>query len=98
MAEENKEKRKHLKRVVTEETRDGHFLHHHTYTPSRDDDHEEPERRNVAVSNTPEEAGQHSTEQFGMNEPPDAGADPGAQPEPAPDAGGGAAPAAGGGM
>jgi hypothetical protein len=102
MAEEKKEehKRKHLKRVVTEETHDGKFLHHHTYTKSRDDEHEEPERRNVAVSNTPEEAGQHVAEQMGMNEPPDQGADPGApQPTPDPSAGGGAAPApAGAGM
>jgi hypothetical protein len=89
---EEKPKRKHLKRIVTEETHDGHFLHHHTYTPHRDDDREEHERRNVAVSGTPEEAGQHVAEQMGMNEPPAAGGDPGAAaPEVTPDAGGGGA-------
>jgi hypothetical protein len=96
MPEEKKDekpKRKHLKRIVTEETRDGHYLHHHTYTPSREEDHkEEPERRNVAVSSSPEEAGQHVAEQMGMNQPADASADPAAAGEPEPDA---SAPAAG---
>jgi hypothetical protein len=94
MAKEEKPKRKHLKRIVSEETHDGHILHHHTYTPSRDEDQkEEPERRNVAVSASPEEAGAHVAEQMGMNEPADASADPAAAGEPGPE--GAATPAAG---
>ena len=91
MAEEHKPKRKHLKRVVTEETHDGHYLHHHTYEKHRGAG-EEPERRNVAVSSSPEEAGQHVAEQMGMNEPADATADPAAAGEPEPE---GTAPAVG---
>lgn len=93
MADEHKEepKRKHLKRVVTEETHDGHFLHHHTYEKKRGEG-EEPERRNVAVSSSPDEAGQHVAEQMAMNQPADASADPAAAGEPEPDA---MAPAAG---
>lgn len=102
MAEENKSEkkpRKHLVKHEIEETEDGHFLHHHTYQKSRHDPSEREHRPNVAVSTSPEEAGQHVAEQSAMNEPPQPDADPGAQPEPtpAPDAGGGggAAPAAG---
>jgi hypothetical protein len=84
--------KKHLHEIRSVETDDGHILHHHTYKKKRGDVETEPERKNVAVSNSSDEAGEHTAEQFGMNEPPpaDAGA--------APDAGaaaGGAAPDAG---
>ncbi len=97
MAEERKEEReekkkpakKHLVEIRSEETEDGHIIHHHTYKKKRGDRETEPERRNVAVSNSPEEAGEHVAEQFGMNQPaqgeegaPEAAAAPG----PAPDA------------
>lgn len=101
MAKEKNEEhgsRKHLKRVVTEETHDSKYLHHHTYEKKRGEG-EEPERRNVAVSSSPEEAGQHVAEQMGMNQPADASQDPAASGEPEPGGetpgAGGAAPAAG---
>jgi len=93
MAEEkeHKPKRKHLVHQEIEETEDGHFLHHQTYQNSRHDSSGTEHRKNVAVSTTPEEAGQHVAEQAAMNEPPQAGA---AEPPTAdPSAGGGAAPA-----
>lgn len=68
MADEKKSKRKHLHKIVSESTGDGHIVHHHTYKKSRDDDDTESERRNVAVSGSPEEAGEHVAEQFGMND------------------------------
>ena len=87
-----KPKRMHLKRIVSEEAHDGTYVHHHTYQKNREDPRtEEPERRNAATSQTAEEAGQHVTEQFGMNQ----GA--GGAQEPDGDeaqAGGGAAPGA----
>lgn len=61
-------KKLHLHRVVTEEAGDGSYVHHHTYKPSKHDVHEMPERRNAATSQDAEEAGQHVSEQFGMNE------------------------------
>lgn len=81
MAKEEHKERKHLKRIVSEETHDGHVLHHHTYEKTRGSG-EEPERRNVAVSNNWDEAGQHVAEQGGMNQPADASADPAAAGEP----------------
>jgi len=72
---EGKPKRKHLVEIRTEEAEDGTYVHHHTYADKRGG-HREPERRNVATSKTPDEAGEHSAEQFGMNGP--AQADPGA--------------------
>jgi hypothetical protein len=87
MAEEKKKPaRKHLHQIRSEETEDGHIVHHHTYKAKRGDEKTEPERKNVAVSASPEEAGEHTAEQFGMNAPPQAGADPGAGD---PSAGGG---------
>lgn len=74
-----KKPKKHLHEIRTEETEDGHFIHHHSYKEKRGDSHPSEERRNVAVSNSPEEAGQHTEEQFGMNEPPEGQE----QPEPA---------------
>jgi hypothetical protein len=88
--EDKKPARKHrLKKITTEEADDGSFVHHHEYQTH---DGHKVERRNVATSQTPDEAGEHTAEQFGMN--PDA-----AQPAAAPalaDPGGdaGSAPAA----
>lgn len=69
-----KHKKKHLHQIRTVEAHDGTFVHHHTYKNHRDDTHTEPERENVATSGTPEEAAQHTQEQFAMNEP---GSEPG---------------------
>lgn len=95
MAEEKeKPKRKHLHQIRTEATRDGHYVHHHTYKDHPDAHDTETERKNVAVSSSPEEAGEHVGDQMSMNEAPPQ-ADPGA---PSPEAGGEATPAAGGEM
>jgi hypothetical protein len=89
MAEEKKDKhedekkpaKKHLHQIRSEESEDGHIIHHHTYKKKRGDAETEPERKNMAISNSPEESGQHTAEQFGMNQPP------AAAPEAAPGAG-----------
>jgi hypothetical protein len=94
--EGKKPAKKHLHEIRSEETEDGHIIHHHTYKKKRGDSETEPERKNVAVSSSPDEAGEHVADQFAMNQPaPDAGAapDPGAAPGGAPDAA--AAPSAG---
>lgn len=105
MAEEKKDEhegkkkpaKKHLHEIRSEETEDGHIIHHHTYKAKKGDDKTEPERKNMAVSSSPDEAGEHVADQFAMNQPaPDAGAAPDAEAAPgggAPDAG--AAPPAG---
>lgn len=79
-AGKGKPKRKHLVEIRTEEAEDGTYVHHHTYADKRGG-HREPERRNVATSKTPEEAGEHTAEQFGMNEPGQADPGAGAPPE-----------------
>jgi len=63
-----KKEKKRLVRQEVEETEDGHYLHHHTY---RNGKGEHEHRKNVAVSASPEEAGEHVAEQFGMNEQPE---------------------------
>lgn len=68
-------KRMHLHEVRTTQAEDGSLVHHHTYKKSADDEHPMPERGPMATSSTPDEAGQHVAEQFGMNGM--------AQPEPA---------------
>jgi hypothetical protein len=71
MAEDKKKPaKKHLHSIRSEETEDGHIIHNHTYKKKRGDTETEPERKNVAVSSSPEEAGQHVAEQFGMNDQP----------------------------
>jgi len=80
---EKKSAKKHLHEIRSEETEDGHILHHHTYKAKKGDDKAEPERKNMAVSSSPEEAGEHVTDQFAMNQA-------------APAAGGAPDPAAGG--
>ena len=89
--EGEKPKRKHLHEIRTQAAHDGTYVHHHTYKADAHDHHTEPERQNVATSNSPEEAGQHVAEQMAMNEQPGEGADVGAA-EPEPGAGGGAMP------
>lgn len=89
--------KKHLHEIRSEETEDGHIIHHHTYKAKRGDDKTEPERKNMAVSSSPDEAGEHVADQFAMNQPaPAETAPPDAEPAPggaAPDAA--AAPSAG---
>jgi hypothetical protein len=89
--------KKHLHQIRSEATEDGHIVHHATYKKKKEDTETEPERKNVAVSSSPEEAGQHVADQFAMNQPaPDAATPPdggGAGEAAAPDAA--AAPGAG---
>jgi hypothetical protein len=69
MAEDKKKPaKKHLHSIRSEKTEDGHIIHHHTYKKKAGDTETEPERKNVAVSSSPEEAGEHVAEQFGMND------------------------------
>lgn len=86
MAEEKKPKKKHLHEIRSEESEDGkHIIHHHTYKAKRGDEKTEPERKNMAVSSSPDEAGEHVADQFAMNQQPapdqagapDAGGEPG---------------------
>jgi hypothetical protein len=95
--EGKKHAKKHLHEIRSEETEDGHIIHHHTYKKKKGDAETEPERKNVAVSSTPEEAGQHTVDQFAMNQQPqvtpDAGAAGGGEPG-GEEAGGGAGAAA----
>lgn len=87
--------KKHLHEIRSEQTEDGHIIHHHVYKKKSGDTETEPERKNVAVSSSPEEAGEHVADQFAMNQPaPAQGAAPDAAAPggPAPDA---AAPVAG---
>lgn len=87
--EHEKPKKKHLHQIRSEATEDGHVVHHHTYKKKAGDAETEPERKNVAVSSSPDEAGEHVADQFGMNQPapdaaaapPDAAAAPGAAPD-----------------
>ncbi len=89
--------KKHLHEIRTTQAHDGTYVHHHTYKSKKENHNAERERENVATSATPEEAGEHVAEQFGMNqqEPeaePQEGEGEGEEPEAAPAAG---APAAG---
>lgn len=88
--DEKKPKRKHLHQVRTEATHDGKFIHHETYKKHKDDTETEPERVNAAVSNSPEEAGQHVEDMMAQNQ--QGGGDEGGGGEPEPGAG---APAGG---
>jgi hypothetical protein len=88
--EKKKPERKHLHEIRTQAAHDGTYVHHHTYKAKESDHHTEPERQNVATSNSPEEAGQHVAEQMAMNQQGGEGEmDPGAAEEPQ---GGGGAP------
>lgn len=91
---EGKKKRLHLHEIRSTQAHDGSIVHHHTYA-----DHKgalpHPERGPMATSATPEEAGQHVAEQFGMNqgagagpeEPQEAAAGPEGQGEAPPEEG-----------
>lgn len=91
-----KPERKHLHEIRTQAAHDGTYVHHHTYKGKESDHHAEPERMNVATSNSPEEAGQHVAEQMAMNGQGGEGEmDPGAtEPQDAAPGGGGAMPGA----
>jgi hypothetical protein len=85
-----KKKRMHLHEIRSTQAHDGTIVHHHTYKEHKDAPFSMPERGPMATSASPEEAGQHVQEQFGMNQggggqEPEAG---GGEPEP--QAGGGA--------
>jgi hypothetical protein len=64
--ERGKKPRKHLHQIITEEAHDGTFTHHHVYKAKKGDMHSEMPRL-MATSSSPEEAGEHTAEQFGMN-------------------------------
>jgi hypothetical protein len=83
-------KRLHLHEIRTTQAHDGSFTHHHTYKDSKSSPYTHPERGPMATSETPEDAGQHVAEQFGMNQM-GGGAAGGAEPE-EPEAGQGAPP------
>lgn len=90
-AEGKKAKRLHLHEIRTTQAHDGSFIHHHTFKDHKDAPHTHPERGPMATSSTPEEAGQHVAEQFGMNQGAGAepaeleeGAEPGSPGEPPP--------------
>jgi hypothetical protein len=61
-------KRLHLHEIRSTQARDGSIVHHHTYQNSADDHMTMPERGPMATSSSPEDAGQHVAEQFGMNQ------------------------------
>lgn len=97
-AEGKKAKRLHLHEIRSTQAHDGSIVHHHVYKDHKDAPHTHPERGPMATSSTPEEAGQHVAEQFGMNqgagaepaEPEEAAAGPGGQGEaPPPEEGNG---------
>lgn len=92
-----KAKRKHLHEIRSTQAHDGSIVHHHTFKDSQDSPFTHPERGPMATSATPEEAGQHVAEQFGMNqgggEPePEQGGEPEEAAQGAPAPGGGAPP------
>jgi hypothetical protein len=96
---EEKKGKKHLHEIRTTAAEDGTYVHHHTYKAKKEDAHAEPERQNVATSGSPEEAGEHTADQFAMNQaadqggggPDTTGGDPSADGGAAPDPGGVAA-------
>jgi hypothetical protein len=61
-------KRLHLHEIRSTMAHDGSIVHHHTYKNSPDDHMTMPERGPMATSSSPEDAGQHVAEQFGMNQ------------------------------
>lgn len=82
-ADGEKPKKKHLHQIVTEAAHDGSLTHHHIYKDRKEDTFSHPSRL-MATSSTPEEAGDHVSEQFAAN-----------QAQPAPDEQAAAAPAEG---
>lgn len=82
-------KKLHLHEIRSTYAKDGSIVHSHTYKDHADSPHMHPERGPMATSTSPEEAGQHVAEQFGMNQQ-------GAEPEGDELQGGGTATAPGG--
>jgi hypothetical protein len=82
-------KKLHLKEIRSVQADDGSIVHHHTYADHKDAKFAHPERGPMATSTSPEDAGQHVAEQFGMN-----GMSAGVNEEAEPAAAAGAAPAA----
>ena len=66
--EHGKKKKLHLHEIRSTQAHDGSIVHHHTYKEHKEDPMSMPERGPMATSTTPEEAGQHVAEQFGMNQ------------------------------
>jgi hypothetical protein len=62
-----KPKKMHLHEVRSVQARDGSIVHHHTYKEHPDAPMSMPERGPMATSASPEEAGQHVTDQFAQN-------------------------------
>jgi len=58
----------HLHEVRTVQNHDGSLTHHHHYKKHPDDQHISLVRDHAASSVTPEDAGQHVTDQFSMNQ------------------------------
>lgn len=73
-------KRLHLHEIRSVQAHDGSIVHHHTFKESPDHDFTMPERGPMATSTTPEEAGQHVSEMFGMNQMAGAGGPGGPEP------------------
>lgn len=82
--EGGRKRKLHLHEIRSTQAHDGSIVHHHTYKEHKDAPYSMPERGPVATSASPEEAGQHVQEQFGMNaggggqagEEPEGGAQP----------------------
>jgi hypothetical protein len=62
-----KKKKLHLREIRSEQAHDGSIVHHHTYADHKEAPFSHPERKNMATSSSPEEAGQHVAEQFAQN-------------------------------
>jgi hypothetical protein len=88
---EGGKKKLHLHEIRSTQAHDGTIVHHHTFKEHKNAPYAMPERGPVATSASPEEAGQHVAEQFGMNAGGGGEPEGGAEPEP----GGGAMPAVG---
>jgi hypothetical protein len=88
-----KKKKLHLHEIRSTQAADGSIVHHHTFKEHKDAHFTMPERGPMATSASPEEAGQHVAEQFGMNQGGGGEEPEGGEPE-----GGGEPQAGGGGM
>lgn len=60
-------KKLHLHEIRSTYAKDGSIVHHHTYKDHADAEYTQPERGPMATSTSPDEAGQHVSEMFGMN-------------------------------
>jgi hypothetical protein len=94
-AAEKKEPKKHLHQIITEHItdKDGKtqgYVHHHVFKDKHSDAHSHPPRP-MGMSQTPEEAGEHVTEQMQQAASPAGGGGQAPEAEEPPE--GGAAPA-----